>query len=96
MTAFIARIKSRSIVSMRCRVWKNFTANGGFLGTGFRMWGINATARVLIEYTNEVSNKELLLDPIDTKKDLYGFAYAPERNSRALYDPFTNAAAYHQ
>src|SRR5258707_3760431 len=23
--------------------------NGGFLGTGFRMWGINGTARVLIE-----------------------------------------------
>jgi len=70
--------------------------DGGFLGTGFRIWGINGTARVLIEYTNEVSNKGLLLEPIDIKKDLYGFVYAPERNSRGLYDPFPNASAYHQ
>jgi len=70
--------------------------DGGFLGTGFRMWGINGTARVLIEYTKQVSNKDLLLEPIDIKKDLYGFVYAPEGNSRDLYDPFTNAAAYHQ
>jgi hypothetical protein len=70
--------------------------DGGFLGTGFRMWGINATARVLIEYTKQVSSKDLLLDPIDIKKDLYGFVYASERNSRALYDPFPNASAYHQ
>jgi hypothetical protein len=70
--------------------------DGGFLGTGFRIWGISGTARVLIEYTNEVSNKGLLLEPIDIKKDLYGFVYAPERNSRGLYDPFPNASAYHQ
>jgi hypothetical protein len=70
--------------------------NGGFLGTGFRMWGINGTARVLIEYTNKVSNKGLFLEPVDIKKDLYGFVYAPERNSRGLYDPFPNASAYHQ
>ena len=30
--------------------------NGGFLGTGFRMWGINGTARVLIEYTKKARN----------------------------------------
>ena len=70
--------------------------NGGFLGTGFRMWGINGTARVLIEYTKKVRNKGLLLEPVDIKKDLYGFVYAPERNSRGLYDPFPNASAYHQ
>ena len=70
--------------------------NGGFLGTGFKMWGINGTARVLIEYTKKVRNKGLLLDPVDIKKDLYGFVYAPERNSRRVYNPFPNASAYHQ
>jgi hypothetical protein len=70
--------------------------NGGFLGTGFRMWGINGTARVLIEYTKKVRNKGLLLEPVDIKKDLYGFVYAPERISRGLYNPFPNASAYHQ
>ena len=69
---------------------------GGFLGTGFRMWGINATARVLIEYTKQVSNQGQLLEPIDIKKDLYGFVYSSERNSRGLYDPFPNASAYHR
>ena len=68
-------------------------SDGGFLGTGFRMWGINATARILIEYTKSPGNKILLLEPVDIKKDLYGFAYVPERNSRGLYDPFPNAAA---
>jgi hypothetical protein len=70
--------------------------NGGFLGTGFRMWGINGTARVLIEYTKAVRDKGLLLEPVNIKKDLYGFVYAPERNSRGLYNPFPNASAYHQ
>jgi hypothetical protein len=70
--------------------------NGGFLGTGFKMWGINGTARVLIEYTKKVRNKGLLLEPVDIKKDLYGFVYAPQRNSRGLYNPFPNASAYHQ
>ena len=70
--------------------------NGGFLGTGFQMWGINGTARVLIEYTKAVRDKGLLLEPVDIKKDLYGFVYAPERNSGGLYDPFPNASAYHQ
>jgi hypothetical protein len=69
--------------------------NGGFLGTGFKMWGINGTARVLIEYTKSVRNKGLLLESVDIKKDLYGFVYAPERNSRGLYNPFPNASAYH-
>jgi hypothetical protein len=60
------------------------------------MWGINGTARVLIEYTNKVSNQGLFLEPVDIKKDLYGFVYAPERNRRGLYDPFSKASAYHQ
>ena len=70
--------------------------NGGFLGTGFRMWGINGTARVLIEYTKAVRNQGMILEPVNIKKDLYGFVYAPERNSRGLYNPFQNASAYHQ
>jgi hypothetical protein len=71
-------------------------SDGGLLGTGFRVWGISGTARVLIEYTKNDSDKGLLLEPVDIKKDLYGFVYAPERNSPGLYDPFPNAAAYHQ
>jgi hypothetical protein len=70
--------------------------NGGFLGTGFRMWGIDGTARVLIEYTKAARDKGLLLEPVDIKKDLYGFAYAPEKDSHGLYNPFPNASAYHE
>jgi hypothetical protein len=69
--------------------------NGGFLGTGWRMWGINGTARVLIEYTKAVRNQGAILEAVDYKKDLYGFVYAPESNSRGVYNPFTNASAYH-
>jgi hypothetical protein len=69
--------------------------NGGFLGTGFKMWGINGTARVLLEYTKKVRNKGLLLEPVDIKRDLYGFVYSPERNRGGLYNPFPNASAYH-
>jgi len=68
--------------------------NGGFLGTGFRMWGINGTARVLIEYSKAVRDRGMILEPVDIKKDLYGFVYAPDRNSRGLYNPFRNASAY--
>lgn len=70
--------------------------NGGFLGTGFRMWGIDGTARVLIEYTKAVRDKGLILEPVDIKKDLYGFVYAPQRNSCGVYNPFRNASAYHE
>ena len=69
--------------------------NGGFLGTGWRMWGINGTARVLIEYTNAVRDRGALLEPVDYKKDLYGFVYAPAANSSGIYNPFRNASAYH-
>jgi len=69
--------------------------NGGLFGTGFKMWGINGTKRVLIEYTKKIRNKGLLLDPVNIEKDLYGFVYAAEPNSRGLYNPFPNASAYH-
>jgi hypothetical protein len=69
--------------------------NGGFLGTGWRMWGIDGTARVLIEYTKAVHNQGAILEPVDYKKDLYGFVYAPAVNSRGVYNPFRNASAYH-
>jgi hypothetical protein len=68
--------------------------NGGLFGTGFKMWGLNGTARVLIEYTNHTRFKHLLLEPVDVKKDRYGFVYAPTRNDRGVYNPFTNASAY--
>jgi hypothetical protein len=31
--------------------------NGGLFGTGFKMWGLNGTRRVLIECTKKVKNK---------------------------------------
>jgi hypothetical protein len=68
---------------------------GGFLDTGFRMWGIDGTARVLIEYTNAVRDRGLILEPVDIKKDLYGFVYAPKKDSCGVYNPFRNASAYH-
>jgi hypothetical protein len=68
--------------------------NGGIFGTGFKMWGIKGTARVLIEYKAKASNKGLLLEPVDEKKDRFGFVYAPSRDSRDVYDPFKSASAY--
>ena len=68
--------------------------NGGFLGTGFKMWGINGTTRVLIEYTTKATNKGLLLEPVDIKKDRFGFVYAPAPNPRGVYNPFKSASAY--
>jgi hypothetical protein len=67
---------------------------GGLFGTGFKMWGFNGTARVLIEYTEKASNKGLLLEPVDVKRDRYGFVYAPTRNGRVPYDPLRSASAY--
>lgn len=69
--------------------------NGGFLGTGFKMWGFNGTARVLIEYSHQARYKGLLLDPVDEKKDRYGFVYAPAKNGRVPYNPMQNSSAYH-
>src|SRR5258708_8740123 len=61
--------------------------DGGFLGTGFRIWCITVTAPVLIEYTKKNSNKGQFLDPIDIKKDLDGFMQHPARNSRSRSSP---------
>lgn len=68
--------------------------NGGIFGTGFKMWGLNGTARVLIEYKAKAGKKGLLLEPVDENKDRYGFVYAPTRNSHDVYDPFKIASAY--
>jgi hypothetical protein len=68
--------------------------NGGLFGTGFKMWGFNGTARVLIEYTEKARYKGLLLEAVDVKKDRYGFVYAPARNGLVPYDPVRNASAY--
>jgi hypothetical protein len=68
--------------------------NGGLFGSGFKMWGVNGTTRVLIEYTNKASNKGLLLEPVDVKADRFGFVYAPTRSSRGIYNPFQKAFAY--
>jgi hypothetical protein len=68
--------------------------NGGLFGTGFKMWGLNGTARVLIEYTETANFKHVLLEPVDVKNDPYGFVYAPTRNGHGLYNPVRNASAY--
>ena len=68
--------------------------NGGIFGTGFMMWGFNGTARVLIEYTEKATNKHLLLEPVDIKKDRYGFVNAPTRNGDVPYNPLRNSSAY--
>lgn len=68
--------------------------NGGLFGTGFKMWGVNGTARVLIEYKDKASLKGFLLEPVNQKKDRFGFVYVPARNSRHYYDPFQKSSAY--
>src|ERR1043166_7494123 len=67
---------------------------GGFLGTGLKMWGFNGTARVLIEYNEKARYKGLLLEPVDVKKDRYGFVYAPARNGEVPFNPLKNSSAY--
>jgi hypothetical protein len=69
--------------------------NGGAFGTGFKMWGLNGTGRVLIEYKTRGWEKGLLLERPDVKKDRFGFVYAPARDqSRRVYNPFKTASAY--
>jgi hypothetical protein len=68
--------------------------NGGLFGTGFKMWGFNGTARVLIEYTKKARYKGLLLEPVDIKNDRYGFVYASAGNGPVPYNPIRNASAY--
>ncbi|HEY4282033.1 MAG TPA: hypothetical protein VGM62_03145 [Chthoniobacterales bacterium] len=70
--------------------------NGGIFGTGFKMWGFNGTARVLVEYTQKEANKGILLEPVDARKDRYGFVYAPRKDSHLIYNPVRYAQAYHQ
>ena len=70
--------------------------NGGLFGTGFKMWGFNGTARVLIEYSHRARYKGLLLDPVDEKKDRFGFVYAPTKNGPVPYNPLRNSSAYHR
>lgn len=67
--------------------------NGGIFGTGFKMWGINGTARVLMEYNDKASLRGLLLEPVDEKHDRYGFVYAEKPGTRP-YNPFKTASAY--
>ena len=71
--------------------------NGGLFGTGFKMWGLNGTRRVLIEYVSVAKVSGVLLEPVDHKKDLYGFVYAPDRSGRGIYNPFKGlpTQAYH-
>jgi hypothetical protein len=71
--------------------------NGGIFGTGFKMWGLNGTKRVLLEYTTRATDRGLLLEPVDIDKDVIGFVYAPQRKDEGVYDPFENRAfAYHK
>lgn len=68
--------------------------NGGLFGTGFKMWGINGTARVLLEYTKKEHFRKLILEPVDIKRDRFGFVYAPTRGERGVYHPVKHASAY--
>jgi hypothetical protein len=68
--------------------------NGGLFGTGFMMWGLNGTSRVLIEYKATAGKRGLLLEPVDVKRDRYGFVYASAPNARHVYNPFQHAFAY--
>jgi hypothetical protein len=68
--------------------------SGGLFNTGFMMWGFNGTARVLIEYTEKATNNHFLLEPVDIKKDRYGFVYAPARNGDVPYNPLKISSAY--
>ena len=67
--------------------------NGGLFGTGFKMWGLNGTRRVLIEYASVATMSGVLLEPVDHKNDLHGFVYAPDRSGRGAYNPFKGLAA---
>lgn len=69
--------------------------NGGLFGTGFMMWGINGTARVLLEYQKSAAFNGVLLEPVNEKEDRYGFVFAEKRDSKA-YNPFKSASAYHR
>jgi len=91
----------KDLVAINCShaiaVLHELFPDGGIFGTGFRMWGLNGTRRVLREYTASDTHKGLLLDPVDIKKDLIGFVYAPDPTEKGVYDPFTTSTfAYHK
>jgi hypothetical protein len=65
---------------------------GGFLDTGFKMWGLNGTKQVLREYTTKANRRGLLLEPVDIDKDIIGFVYAPARSTDGVYNPFKSSA----
>jgi hypothetical protein len=48
----------------------------------------------LIEYKAKANFRGILLEPVDVKKDRYGFVYAPRAGAHGLYNPFRNASAY--
>ncbi|MEO7168304.1 MAG: hypothetical protein ABI016_14880 [Chthoniobacterales bacterium] len=68
--------------------------DGGLFGTGFKIWGFNGTKRVLLEYIHRAERDGLHLEPIDVKKDRYGFVYASSRNGSVSYHPIQNTSAY--
>ena len=70
--------------------------NGGIFGTGFKMWGVNGTTRVLMEYTDKASLRGMILEPIDVKADRFGFVYAPSKDLGRVYNPFPTASAYRE
>jgi hypothetical protein len=68
--------------------------NGGLFGTGFKMWGLAGTERVLMEYRDKARARGILFEGADPKADLYGFVYAPtDSSSRRVYNPFKNGAS---
>ena len=67
--------------------------DGGIFGTGFKVWGINGTARVLNEYEVRADLRGMLLEPVNEKEDRYGFVYAVSPESR-YYNPFKASSAY--
>jgi hypothetical protein len=77
---------------------------GGFLDTGLKMWGLNATAHNLSEYKLLEKKRAalnppkppLLLDQVDEKNDVYGFVYIENKNDRNVKNPFQNASAYYR
>lgn len=70
-----------------------FYPNGGLFGTGFKMWGVNGTSRVLLEYRDTARLRKILLEPVDEKNDRYGFVYSEGPNTR-YYNPFKHASVY--
>ena len=94
------RVYRKKLIAVNCfhalEDLANLSRDGGIFDTGFKIWGINGTARALAEYTKKPQFREFLLEPVDERQDRYGFVYAPTRDNRGLYDPFKRASAYHR